>query len=273
MRKIRKRSGFAALLVSALLLAPAMLAAQSSVEPGFNLFSVEQEIEIGRESAREVESQLPLLNDRSVEAYVDAVGQRLAVEAPHGDYPYQFEVLNVADVNAFALPGGFMYLNRGLVETVRNESELAGVLAHEIAHVVEGHSAEQIGRVRTANTGLLLASVLLGGLPDPAKPAIQVGGAAAFSAYSRDAEREADRVAVDLLVRAGIDPRGLVGFLEGMLEMRSRRPSAVEQWFSTHPTMDSRVDEVRATVGRIPSSRLEGLQRDSREFRAIKRRV
>lgn len=234
--------------------------------------SRQEAAQIGRQEAARVDRELPMVRDPRVEGYVQALGERIARRADPGTR-YRFRVVDSEQVNAFAIPGGYIYVNRGLIEATDDMAELAGVLAHEVAHVVEGHSAEQIGRVRTANLGLALASVLLGGIPEPAQPAIQVGGVAAFSAYSRGAEREADRVAVGLLMEAGIDPRGFVSFLEEMLEMRQRRPSAVEQWFATHPTMESRVEDARAQISRIPPSRLEGLQRDDREFHTVKRRL
>ena len=114
-------------------------AAQTRVKPGFNIFSVEQDIEIGRQSSQEIEEQLPLLRNRSIRRYVNGLGKRLAEVAPGADYPYQLKVLNVSDINAFALPGGFIYINRGLIEAARSEGELAGVMAHEIGHVALRH--------------------------------------------------------------------------------------------------------------------------------------
>lgn len=224
---------------------------------------------IGRQEAARVERELPMLRNSRVEGYVQSLGSRIARGADPG-VDYRFRVVDSEEVNAFAIPGGYIYVNRGLIEATDDMAELAGVLAHEVAHVVEGHSAEQIGRVRTANAGLLAASVLLGEIPDAAEVGVQVGGVAALSAFSRGAEREADRVAVDLLVDAGIDPRGFVSFLEEMLEMRERRPSVVGRWFATHPTMESRVEEVRAEVARIPSSRLAALERDEAAFGRMK---
>lgn len=272
----RKRAG-AALRMGAPLGARAALAAMLAPLLLLPLASActvsrHEAADLGRREAARVDRELPMVRDARVEGYVQALGDRIARRADPG-VRYRFRVVDSENVNAFALPGGFVYVNRGLIEAADDMSELAGVLAHEVAHVVEGHSAKQIGRVRTANLGLGLAAVLLGGIPDPAVPAVQVGGAAAFSAYGRSAEREADRVAVDLLIRSGIDPRGFASFLEEMLEMRERRPSAVAQWFSTHPTMESRVEDVRAEIDRIPPSRLRGLDRDSGEFRAIKRRL
>ena len=238
MREIRKRSGFAAVLVSVLLLAPAMLAAQSSVEPGFNLFSVEQEIEIGRQSAREVESQLPLLNDRSVEAYVDAVGQRLAVEAPHGDYPYQFKVLNIADVNAFALPAGFMYLNRGLVETVRNESELAGVLAHEIAHDDLNH----VAKAQTLGAGLNIGMIILDQIFPGSGAITPIAGQLIARRYSQKEEYAADQHGADLLQKVGM-PRQIMADTLAWLMQTSGGSSG--GFFATHPATADRIEALR----------------------------
>lgn len=227
---------------------------------------------VGNQYAAQVDRELPMVRDSRVQGYVQALGDQIARRADPG-WTYRFRVVDSKEVNAFALPSGHIYVNRGLIELAGTMSELAGVLAHEVAHVAEGHSAEQMGRVRTANLGLVAAAVLLGGLPSEAEPAIQVGGTAVFSSYSRGAEREADRVAVDLLVDAGIDPNGFARFIDRMLEMRKRRPIAVERWFSTHPTMESRTRDIRAEISRIPPARLRGLQADSRDFQAVKRRL
>ena len=114
---------------------------QTEVKPGFNIFSLRQDTEIGRKSAAEVERQLPLLDDPTAQSYVEEVGERLVKVVQGPDFPYQFKVVNVSDVNAFALPGGFMYINRGLIEAATSEAELAGVMAHEISHVASAVAA------------------------------------------------------------------------------------------------------------------------------------
>lgn len=129
--------------------------AQTKIKPGFNLFSTDQDREIGRQSATEVERQLPILNDRSAQACVDAVGKRLAVFIPGAKFAYQFKVVDASDINAFALPGGYMYLNRGLIEAAKSEGQLAGVMAHEMSHVALRHGTNQ-----TSNT--VAASLLMG---------------------------------------------------------------------------------------------------------------
>jgi len=127
-----------------------VLLGQTKVQPGFNVFSVDQDVEIGRQSAGEVERQLPILRDASAQQYVSRIGQRLAAAAPGAKYPYQFKVVNVSDVNAFALPGGFMYINRGLIETAQNEGQLAGVMAHEMSHVALRHGSNQASKAYLA---------------------------------------------------------------------------------------------------------------------------
>src|SRR5262245_42846777 len=152
-RRIRKRIALGILMV--LMSLPAGVPfAQTKIKPGFNLFSVSQDVEIGRQSAAEVERQLPILTDRSIDAYVNAVGKRLAAVAPGADFPYQFKVVNASDINAFALPGGYLYVNRGLIEAAQSEGMLAGVMAHEMAHVALRHGTTQASKAYLGQTGL-----------------------------------------------------------------------------------------------------------------------
>jgi predicted Zn-dependent protease len=244
-------------------------AAQTRVDPGFNLFSTDQEIQIGRDSAQEVERELPLVRDGNVTRYVEEIGGRLAREAPGADYPYQFRVLDVADLNAFALPGGFIYVNRGLLETVRNEEQLAGVLAHEIAHIAERHAADQLTKSLVANGLLGLLGAVLGNDSGGARAArigAQVLAGGYLLKFSRDDEREADRVGADILRRAGWDARGLVEFMDVLRREQGRNPSSVEVFLSSHPAPGERADLLRRTVR-------AGGRRDSEEFQRIRARV
>ena len=134
----------------------------TTVRPGFNLFSTQQDIELGRQSAAQVEKQIPLIHDPAIDQYVAAIGNRLAAAAPGPKFPYQFKVTNLSDVNAFALPGGFMYVNRGLIELVPTEGQLAGVMAHEMAHVALRHQTNQVSKAYLAKAGV----GILGGGPD-----------------------------------------------------------------------------------------------------------
>jgi predicted Zn-dependent protease len=135
------------------LFVPAMADAQTKVKAGWNMFSPEQDVEIGRQSAAEVEAQLPLVTDSQVNAYVNEIGQRLAAQAPGPKFSYRFRVVNASDLNAFALPGGFLYINRGVLETAKNDSEVAGVLAHEIAHAALRHGTANASKQYATQTG------------------------------------------------------------------------------------------------------------------------
>ena len=153
----------ALLAIALVLCAPlAARAATSHATPGFNLFSVEQDIEIGRQSAAEAERELPLLNDRNVDRYLNEIIRKLAEQAPGARYPYAIKAVNASEINAFSLPGGPMYVNRGLFEAARSEAELAGVLAHEMSHVALRHGTHQASKAYLSQAGLGILGGLLG---------------------------------------------------------------------------------------------------------------
>lgn len=237
--------------------------------------STQQEVQIGAQNAAQINRQLPMLNDQATLGYVNQIGQQLARIADPRGIRYHFYVVNSDVVNAFALPGGYVYINRGIIERADNLSELAGVLAHEIGHVAERHSVEQLQRAQNANLGLaVLYGVLLGRNPSGVERAgIQVGGTAVFAGYTRDAEREADRVGVGYLVRAGYNPIGLATFFEELMELQRRQPSRVEQWFSTHPTTQERVANTRAIIAATPGAQNANLVTDTRQFQSMRQRV
>ena len=235
--------------------------------------SRQQEIELGQQYSAQLDAELPLINDAASVRYMNSLGNSLARHGSRG-LSYSFKIVNSDVVNAFAVPGGFVYVNRGLIERADNMSELAGVVAHEIAHVEKRHSAEQIERVQGANLGLSLAYVLLGRQPSSVEStAINVGGGLVFANYSRDAEEEADAVAVPLLVSAGINPQGLVSFFQKLLDDQGRSSSALEQWFSTHPTTADRIADTRARIASLPQSQLRNLATESQEFDAFQARI
>jgi beta-barrel assembly-enhancing protease len=249
-----------------------LVAAGSSVAVGCGI-STQQEMEMGQQYAAEINRQLPLVNDAAVVRYVNTLGRSIA---RHGErqLPYQFYVVNSDQVNAFAVPGGHIYLNRGLIERTRNMSELAGVLAHEIAHVEHRHGIDQMERAQGANLGLTALYVLLGRQPGAVDEAlIGVGGQLYFSAHSREAENEADRSAVGLLVRSGIDPNGLPSFFGVLLEEQRRRPSTVEQWFSTHPLTQDRVTNTQGMIGQVPAAQLRGLRQNAADYTSMVNRL
>ncbi len=223
--------------------------AQTRIKPGFNLFSVEQDKEIGQKSAAEAERQLPILHDSSVEAFVSAVGKRLAAFAPGAKYPYQFKVVNASDINAFALPGGYLYFNRGLLEAARTEGQLAGVMAHEIAHVALRHGTNQASKAYLGQMGLGVMGGLIGkDNGSTGKTINAVGGFglnALFLKFSRTDEEQADIVGAQTMARAGYDPQDMVDFFEMLRSTQARDPGKVEQFFSSHPAPKDRATRIR----------------------------
>ena len=232
--------------------------AQENPQPGFNLFSVEQDIEIGRQSAAEAERQLPVLRDASVERYLNAVLGEVVEAAPGVRYPYQVRAVDASEINAFTFPGGFLYVNRGLVEATRSESELAGVLAHEAAHVALRHGTHQASKAYAAQAGLGILGGLLGrddregGAGGRVLEAIGgIGLNAVFLKFSRNAEHEADLVGVRMLKDAGYDPAAMATFFELLNRQRARDPSKLERFFSSHPPPADRAARLQAEAERL----------------------
>jgi predicted Zn-dependent protease len=224
------------------------VSAQTQIKPGFNLFSADQDKDIGRESAAAAERELPILRDQSIEAYVGRIGKRLAAVAPGANYPYQFKVVNASDINAFALPGGYLYLNRGLIEAAQNEGQLAGVMAHEMAHVALRHGTSQASKAYLGQAGLGLLGGLIGkGDRSTEQTIATIGGFgmnALFLKFSRGAEEQADIVGAQMLAKAGYDPRDMVSFFDVLASEQGRNPGKVEQFFSSHPAPANRAARI-----------------------------
>jgi len=251
------------------------LAGTMTVAGGCAGISTQQEVQMGAQYAQQIESQLPMINDGSINSYINQLGNNIARRVDQRGIQYRFRVVNAPEVNAFAVPGGFIYVNRGLIERSNNMSELAGVLAHEIAHVVERHSVEQMEKAQGANLAAnVLYGVLLGRAPTGVEQAgIQVGGSAVFAHYTRDAEREADRDAVQFTVASGIHPRGIVTMFQTLMAERRSNPSRVERWFSTHPGTEERIQLVQQYIAQVPAGSLNNLAVNDRAFESFKARV
>lgn len=238
-----------------------------------NILTTEEEVRIGREAAREIERDLRLYNDPAVTAYINSLGQMLARYSSRSGLTYYFKVVDTDEVNAFAIPGGWLYVNRGLITTAEDESELAAVIAHEIGHVDRKHGARAISRQLGA---ALLLDATLGGTDASVKRRAGRQVAAFFIgvkqlSYGRDAEREADRFAVESTYAAGIDPEGTATFFQKLVAMQKKEPGQLAKMFSTHPPSRERVENVRAQIGGLPPK--AGLTKDSRRFQAIKDRI
>ena len=234
--------------------------------------STEDENALGDSYAREIESQLTLSSDSALVDYVEALGHRLVdAAADTASRDWHFHVVESGDLNAFAIPGGHVYINRGLAARARSMSELAGVLGHEIGHVTRRHSVGQLEKKTKANVIVSLFCAVTGWCSnDMAQIAINVGGAALFAKYSRTDEADADSVAVSLLYRAGIDPRGVPSMFERLLEEREARPSTMTVFLSTHPLEEDRVRRTRALAGQWPAPSLDRLTRDDEAFAAVR---
>ena len=236
----------------------------------FSLVSVEDEIDIGKETNAQIRKELPELTDAETTAYISAIGERLVRASSGPKYPYTFSVANYREINAFALPGGPIWLHRGVIHAAMNESQVAGVLAHEVAHIAERHAAGQLTKGILANLGLGLLGAFLGnsGGADAAQAAAGLLTNGMFLKFSRDDERDADRVGLQLLRRAGWDGRGMVELFEILQREAQSDPSSVEIFLSSHPAPQERIEGLRADV-----ERAHGGTRDTSRFQSIKARL
>jgi len=260
-------------IVVGLILAIALTAyaadTRTKLKPGWNLFSPQQDIEMGRQVSQQAERELSILNDRRATSYVDALGRQLARFAPGERYPYQFRIVNDTAINAFALPGGFVYVNRGALEAADNEAQIAGVIAHEISHVALRHGTNQVSKAYLAQAPLsilggVLGSNSIGGV------LTQLGVSFAASSillkYSRDAETQADLMGVQILHDSGYDPRAMVEFFE---KIQNESKGRAVQFLSDHPNPENRIGNVQREIERVGGLPANP-QRDSSEFQTVK---
>ena len=236
--------------------------------------SEEREIALGRTNAEEIAAKYPLVTDSVVGAYVQALGMRLARGTSRPSLPWHFTVVDSKDVNAFALPGGFVYVNRGLIEHTERMDELAGVLGHEIGHIVRRHSVQQLKRSGGTRVGIALFCGLTSFCDSQtARIAIDLGGAAWMARHSRTAEAEADSEAVANTVRAGVSPEGIPAMFQTMLSMRTSEPGLVQAFFGSHPVEEDRIATTRRLVESVDPSIRGTLERDDADFQAMKSRL
>ena len=239
---------------------------------GFNLFSPEQDVQLGEASAEEIMRQVVVLRDKRTEAYVQRLGERVAARAPGYRFSYKFVVVDSPEVNAFALPGGYVFVNRGAVEAARTEGELAGVLAHEVAHVSLRHGTTQASRAYLARTAAGLLNTVAGfGQDDFWRVAAAAFGARTNSFFlrsNREAELQADAEGARLMAAAGFDPRDMSDFFERLNERGGERGVTAA---SDHPDPASRIEAIGRVAAALGPARAHA--RDSEEFRRIKARL
>jgi predicted Zn-dependent protease len=236
--------------------------------------SQQQEVQMGVEYAQQINAQLPIIQDPELNRYINVLGDSIARLTSRKDLNWQFFIVDAQEVNAFAVPGGFVYINRGLIQRADQMDEIAGVLGHEIGHVVKRHTVKQMEKAQGANVGVTLACILTSICNSQvAGAAINIAGGAVFARFSRQDEAQADDEGFTNVVRAGISPVGMVTMFRKLLEERKNRPAGVEAWFLTHPLEEDRITAVQARINQIPPATLARLGTDSRNFHTFKSRI
>ena len=252
------------------------LAAQTRVSMPKNKYKVQDDVKIGRDASRQVDRQFPMLNDSQAKRYVESVGERLVAAIPtefrQPAFDYEFDVVNARDINAFALPGGPMYVNRGMIEAAKNEGEMAGVMAHEISHVALRHATAQQTKINSPLNQILGIGAVLGGAVLGGQAGAQAGqifAAGYFLRYSRDYETQADILGSRIMANAGYDPRDLANMFR-TIEQQSGGGRAPE-WLSSHPNPGNRYQSINREAGLLNVS--PNPIKVTREFSSVQERL
>jgi beta-barrel assembly-enhancing protease len=268
----RRRSNGRLLKAAALLTVTASLAvAQTRITPPKNKYTPAQDVELGQQAAKEVEQQLPLLRDDRIESFVDRIGRRLVQVMPseleHPEFRYSFKVINVREINAFALPGGPMYLNRGMIQAAAVEGEVAGVIAHELSHVILRHGTAGLTKQQPfqigAIAGAIVGAIIGGRTGQVVAQGTEFGLGTYFLRYSREYEKQADLLGVQLMARAGYDPLDLMHMFQTIAKQGG---GGGPQFMSDHPNPGNREAYITQEASHL---RIEGRAGDSREFARV----
>lgn len=267
-RQLRRTSALTAVAV----LLSLSLAAQTKIVAPKNRYTPAQDVEVGREAAAEARQQLPMLRNGATGELIERIGQRLVGEIPaefrHPEFRYTFEVANLSDINAFALPGGPMFLNRGMVEAARTDAEVAGVMAHELSHVILRHGTAQATKGQKYAIGSVLgqiAGAIIGGRAGSVlSQGSQIIPGVIFMKYGREYERQADLLGAQLMARAGYDPRQMANIFRTIQEQGGNRGP---EWLSSHPDPGNRVTAINREAQML---RVEGNADTDDEFRSAR---
>jgi beta-barrel assembly-enhancing protease len=229
---------------------------------------------LGEYQAAHIDSAVSLISDSVIAGYVATLGRSMTSRTSRADLDWRFTVVNTSVVNAMALPGGFVYVTRGLIEQSGRVDELAGVMAHEIGHVAHRHSISQMEKAGKRELALLMVCTLTNACSTVGGAiAVQVGADATTAQYSQRDETEADSAAVVIAADAGIDPEGLPAFLQKVLEQRTEQPTPLEAFFASHPTDQKRISALRRHITALGESPERRLIQDTPEFHAMQDRV
>jgi Zn-dependent protease with chaperone function len=254
---------------------------QTPIKYRKNKFTIQQDVELGQQAARDAEKQLPILNENQSTAYLQEVGRRLVEAMPpqfqHPEFRYYFKIVDARDINAFALPGGPMYVNRGMIEMASNEGELAGVMAHELAHVALRHGTAQVTKQQSGKTTLITLGSIIGGAILAGEAGAQLGalGAASYVLkFSREYETEADILGAQMMARAGYDPEDLANVFK-LIEKQSGG-SGTPGFLSSHPNPKDRFERINKerqllSVSPSPIRQTRGLARTQERLRGLPR--
>ena len=259
------------LMAMAIILTPLTVFAQTQIVLHANKYKPADDVKLGRQAAAEAERQFPLLRDEEVNAYIESLGQRLVAAIPpefqHPEFRYYFKVVNARDINAFALPGGPMFVNRGMIEAAHTEGEVAGVMAHELSHVALRHGTAQATKAQKYQTGAVVAGILgtIFGGPGLGQAA-QAPFALTFLKYSREYETEADLLGARIMANAGYNPRDLAN----MFRTIEAQGGGGGGFLSDHPSPKDRYARINQEAQYL---RVNNLERDDREFQSIKERL
>jgi beta-barrel assembly-enhancing protease len=249
---------------------PALIGKREINKGQLSFYSLDKEVALGRQLASEVDRSSKFITDPAVTEYVNRVGQNLVL---HSDakVPFTIKVIDSNEVNAFALPGGFLYVNRGLLEAADNEAEVAGVLSHEIAHVTARHGIEQASKGQLINYASLPLIFLGGGLGSIIQQVASIAVPLTFLKFSRNAEKEADRLGAQYMWASGYDPNSLISFFEKLQSKEKAKPGTLSKLFSTHPLTGDRIKEVREVIREFPDR--NEYQITTSEFNGMKTRL
>lgn len=244
----------------------------TKLKTGFNLYSPQQDIEMGRQSAAQIAQQMQVINDPQIVGYVRQLGGKLTSRAPGERFPYQFNVVGDRSINAFALPGGPIFVHVGAIAAARNEGELAGVMAHEVMHVALRHGTTQATKAYLAKAGLGVLSTIAAGSRGLTGAVLQqLGGTGAnmlFLKFGRQAEQQSDVMGARIMAEAGYDPRDMAAFFKTLQDQGGQR---TPEFMSDHPDPGNRIASINALLPSLPVS--QNPVHDTQEFQAVKGRV